>query len=229
MDNYTSRKGYTLVKKNIHAKKGILTQVIKMDKRKIQKKGVFDKITSHLVNKLGFTPWKVENPKLNPSEPKKKDRVLLVGADVYHKKGNDSVAAVIGTLDDGFTKYSSFHSVQPVRGQEIMKNISTQVLKCVAEYFKANKALPRTLIFYRDGVGQGQLDIVKRQEITKIQEGLKDAYGAKRPKLVFVVVTKRLNDRFFEEARLGQLTNPRNGLIVHSGGDCKDLDFFMVA
>jgi len=82
-----------------------------MDKNRKIKNGVFDKITSHLVNKLGFTPWRVENPKLNPTEPNKKDRVLLVGADVYHKKGNESVAAVIGTLNDDFTKYSSFHSV----------------------------------------------------------------------------------------------------------------------
>lgn len=190
LDNFTAKKGYSLIKKNCSAKKGILTQVIKLDWRKIKKRGVFDKLTCHLATKLDFTPWKVEKPKTKSS-------TLLVGADVYHKRGNESVAAVIGTLDPEYTKYCSFHSVQPKRGQEIMDNISKHVLQCVKEYQKVNNDIPKTLIFYRDGVGQGQLDLIKQKEIAQITKGLSDAYGAKRPKLIFIVVTKRLNDRFF--------------------------------
>lgn len=85
------------------------------------------------------------------------------------------------------------------------------------------------MIFYRDGVGQGQLDLVKKHEIETIEKELHETYGKEAPKLMFIVVTKRLNDRFFQCKRLKELTNPRNGLIVHSAGEKDYVDFFMVA
>jgi len=176
----------------MNSKLGIISQVLIIDPRNLSKK--VQNVALQMLNKIGFTPWIIKNPTPNP---KSREKIMMIGADVYHKRGNDSVAAVIGTLDGQFTKFCSFHSVQPVKGQEIMKNISAQVLNCVKEYKIYNKSLPTTIIFYRDGVGQGQLDIVKKQEVKTIQDSLLEKFGDKSPKLVFLVVTKRLNDRFF--------------------------------
>jgi len=226
IDNFTASKGYSMIKKQCSSAEGVLTQIIKIDWKKIQKRGVFEKITSHMASKVGFVPWKVELPAPN----KKNNCVMLIGADVYHKRGNESIAAVIGTLNHDFSKFCSFHSAQPIRGKEIMNNISNHVLGCVDAFFTKNKFLPKNIIFYRDGVGQGQLEEVKNIEITQILKGLKEKYGSEAPHLVFFVVTKRLNDRFFHEEKLGELQNPKNGLIVHSSGEGRDeLDFFMVA
>lgn len=56
---------------------------------------------------------------------------MMIGADVYHKKGKESVASVIGTIDPNFSKFISKSSVQPKRGQEVMMNIAQIVLELV--------------------------------------------------------------------------------------------------
>lgn len=196
ISKYTAKRGYTLIKKCCSADKGVLTQVLLIDPRKIGKRGVFDKLATQIASKAGFAPWKVQNPAV-PSNPRKKNPVMIIGADVYHKKGSESIAAVVGSTNCEFTKFASFHSAQSTRGIEIMDKVANHVIECVEEFFKKNKFLPSTLIFYRDGVGQGQFRDVKTKEIRAITEGLQDRYQAKRPKLIFIVVTKRINDRFF--------------------------------
>lgn len=63
-----------------------------------------------------------------------------------------------------------------------------------------NKALPTTVVVFRDGVGDGMLSHVFETEVKEIQEALRisAANGGVLPKLAFIVVTKRVNTRFFK-------------------------------
>lgn len=80
-----------------------------------------------------------------------------------------------------------------------MKNISDMVLKCVESWKDFNdKKLPEYVIFYRDGVGSGQHEEIRKVEIESIKKKFLEKFGAKAPKLVFMLVTKRINDRFFQ-------------------------------
>jgi eukaryotic translation initiation factor 2C len=60
-------------------------------------------------------------------------------------------------------------------------------------YKKKNKALPQRVIFYRDGVSEGQFDLVLKHELPLIQEAFKKVYGPKDPKptLSIIICGKR--------------------------------------
>ena len=49
--------------------------------------------------------------------------------------------------------------------------------------------------FFRDGVGEGQLEEVRESEI----KAIKNALGDMDIKLTFIVVSKRINTRFFQK------------------------------
>lgn len=155
---------------------------------------------------------------------------MIIGADVYHKRSKNSVAAVIASLDQNITKFHSKSMVQPTRGQEIFDNISNCVLEMVESYRNENKGqLPTTISFYRDGVGRGQFELVQSKEVARITLALKEKYGENAPKLDFILVNKRINDRF-AIGKDGAEENPESGTIINS--QCTragEHQFFMVA
>lgn len=221
-------RSYRAFQKLTKVKYPILCQGVKTQTKYLSPKmrrGIGDKIVTQIYTKLGYSPWKVQIP-----EQCKKDAqgMMIIGADVFHNRGKNSVAAVVGTTNGEFTKYCSDFRIQ-ARGQEIMNNVASSVITCIEGYRKANKRLPKKVLFYRDGVGEGQKEIVKREEIEKIKKSLGERYGAKCPKLTMVLVTKRINDRFFTKDVKRGLDNPQNGLIVYSDVVKTDWEFFMVA
>lgn len=244
-DPQTCKRGYKIYKDLCYKRYGIPHQNIRLNNKIFNGKksrGIFDKIAIQMATKIGGVPWKVQQPLLIP----KGHRIMQIGADVFHSRGKDSIASVVGTLNSAFNKHISYSRVQPRRGQEITNSMSEMVLKAVEAFKKHNKLLPNTIVFFRDGVGRGQHDLVKHHEIKAIEEGLTERYKSKAPKLVFILVTKRINDRFFTKAnapitggysRGGHsrgpakvLDNPDSGLIVESNVTRTDVfDYFMVA
>lgn len=203
-----------------------------MDKFHFTKKGLFDSIVRQMAAKCGWRPWLVEAPRGLDT----KEVTMMIGADVYHKSGRESVAAVIGTTNSTFSSYVSTSRVQQRRGIEIMANIADMVLECVERFVKINKRVPTTIIFYRDGVGKGQYELVQENEVERIREGLLLTFGEdKCPKLDFILVNKRINNRFYQDkqgfnSKALVASNPDSGTIVLE--NCTSdthLDFFMVA
>jgi aubergine-like protein len=136
-----------------------------------------------------------------------------------------------------------------------MENIAEMVIKCITEFVKINKRIPSTIVFYRDGVGKGQYDLVQAIEISKIKKELEKKYLDKCPKLDFILVNKRINDRFYQDnaatpgAKGGKfkkapkwgknnhynkpipkVKNPESGTMIvdHCTSDTHS-DFFMIA
>lgn len=83
-------------------------------------------------------------------------------------------------------------------------------------YQKKNGHLPRNIIFYRDGIGMGSYEKVKKKEILPILKMLEEISKNPKeiPKLVYFVVNKRINQRFYSKDSEGNLCNPQGGLIV---------------
>ena len=234
INKFTAKKGYKLIKEICCKKLGIASQVILYNPKLFTKRGVFDKIAIQMATKLGVSPWLVQKPLERP-----RVRTMMIGADVYHSAGRESIASVVGTLNGTFSKYHSLSSRQPKKGQEIMENVADMVLECIQAYENKNKAIPELVVFYRDGVGSGQHELVETFEIKRILDLLDKQYGEDRPKLVFALVTKRINDRFYQPSagrkgpkglKKGALGNPESGMIIDSGvvSDNK-FDYFMVA
>ena len=217
----SSELHYTKVKKYADIDAQVLTQFSKCDASKFGKNGYFNKLSYQICSKLGYPLWIVQKPAgLKESDPE----TMIVGADVYHSKGNESVAAVVATMNRDYSKYCSLSSVQPKRGQEIIKNMFEMVLECVDQYHAINKKLPKRILFFRDGVGDSMFDLVKRDEIAKIKEGLLQKHGPNAPKLTVVVVTKRISEKIICDER-----NPRSGTILSNHIVKNPLEFFMVA
>ena len=76
--------------------------------------------------------------------------------------------------------------------------------------------LPATIIFYRDGVGDGMIRHVYDVEVKAVTEVLKDMAGDQGIKFTFCIVTKRINTRFLRKLTPPQLANPLPGTIVDS-------------
>jgi len=98
---------------------------------------------------------------------------------------------------------------------EIFSSLSTECLKAFAT--KNNGELPDRIIFYRDGVGQGDLACVHGTELTQL-EAIIDGLYENTPKhkkvgFTFIVVTKKGNARIMLEAGNG---NPPPGTVVDS-------------
>jgi aubergine-like protein len=184
---------------------------------------VCSKIICQINAKLGLSLWVSQIPENLPK------KVMLIGADVHHgKKG--SVIGLCASFDDNFTKYYSRIKVQK-KGQEIMTNISSLVSDAIKKYFQVNKGLPETIIFYRDGVGEGQFKEVREIEIPAILQGFAKISPEYKPKFCEVIVTKKINDRFFTLNGNGgsKYYNPPSGTWVAEQMVSKNYDFFLCA
>ena len=225
ISKYTAENHYKKIKEHTDLRAQILTQVTKINPTVFQKKGFFDKLNYQICSKLGYPLWIVQKPfGLKDSDP----LTMIIGADVYHNKGMESVSAVVGTINPDYSKYCSLSSVQAKRGQEIMDNISLMVIECVEEFKATNKKLPKKILFYRDGVGDTMIDLVKTKEIEKIKEELVKNYGKDRPSLTLVMVTKRISDKMFGTSG-SSVVNPSSGTILSGHIVKNEMEFFMVA
>lgn len=99
--------------------------------------------------------------------------------------------------------------------QELSNELALNVIKAVTEYRELLGALPNRICFYRDGVGEGQVEFVKQHEVEQVRSKLEELYeraGAKGGlKLAFIIVNKRLNTRLFKKDQ-----NPSPGTVVDS-------------
>jgi aubergine len=188
------KEGYKFFKK-ICRENGLQSQQALVDWKKLEARGMVDNLTRQIAAKLGHRAWTVEKP----LEMQKSEILMMIGADVYHKKGKDSVASVVATTDPNFSRFVSRHSIQPKKGQEVMTNIAKIVVELVQAFQAQNKRIPTTIVFYRDGVGKGQYEDVRTLEVNKINHELLMLYGENAPKMDFILVNKRINDRFYQD------------------------------
>jgi len=109
--------------------------------------------------KIGLPLWQAPKP-----ESLQKN-VMIIGADVHHKSGKLSTIGFVASMNDKCTAYLSLVEVASGEKMEIMEKIGSLVEKALLNYFKINKAYPETIIFYRDGVSDGQFQVVLDYEI----------------------------------------------------------------
>lgn len=217
----TGKYIYKKMKIFFTGKKGILSQFFtsynpRKDSNNMSK---FGNIVLQMSVKLGASPWG-----MNLNLPK----TVIFGADVYHEKKNLSVAALVSLFGPKFFRRYSTQKIQK-KGQEIMKNMSEMVLKHLEHIIKVTKNIPENILFYRDGVGEGQVPIVIEYELKKIINSLYSKYSARAPKITFIIVTKRIDDRI-AIMQNNKTNNPNGGLIVMDGITKIDkVNFFMIS
>ena len=93
-----------------------------------------------------------------------------------------------------------------------MENVFEKLLR---RFYKENRGLkPERIIFYRDGVSEGQFEMVVNKEITALQRA---CYGLEKdyqPGITYFVAQKRHHTRLFPENPKDSKQALRNGNIL---------------
>lgn len=195
---------YAAIKKKCYIDRSVANQVI-LDKT-TQNKGALSiatKVAIQMNCKMGGAPWAVPVPLKN---------LMVVGFDVNHDTNQKerSFGALVASLNNSFSRYFSAVSAHK-DGSELSRDFAFNLSLALREYKIHNNCLPERIVIYRDGVGEGQIPYVKDTEIKAVKHMLPEVYsGSPLPKLVVVVVTKRINTRIFTAKR----ENPVPGTVV---------------
>uniref|UniRef100_A0A1I8MFR4 Piwi domain protein n=1 Tax=Musca domestica TaxID=7370 RepID=A0A1I8MFR4_MUSDO len=204
-----SRTTYSDIKQNAELRVGILTQCIKEETigRTARDLTVFSNILLKVNGKLNGTNHKISQDRdiamKQMMTPLK--NVMFMGADVTHPSPDQrhipSVVGVTASHDPFGACYNMQYRLQQSTREDIedMESIATQHLKV---YFKYMKTYPSQIIYYRDGVSDGQFPIIANVELKAIKRACAKLKCS--PKLTCIIVVKRHHTRFFP------MTQPRD-------------------
>lgn len=138
---------------------------------------------------------------------------MTIGFDVSKdsQNKNTSYGCLVATMDLK-TDFSFFATVSSYSSSETLSNeFSMSVVKAIIAYREKYNALPRKVIIYRGGVGDGDIRYVKDMEVKNLEHKLKSMYekAEQQLELAFMIVTKKINTRIFEGDR-----NPVCGTVA---------------
>ena len=140
---------------------------------------------------------------------------IVLGADVTHPMagGNSpSVAALVGSRDKQLVQFSGAIRNQTGRKEVISElgDMFREVYGRWRQNFK-QKHQAYSVIMFRDGVSEGQFDEVMQVEISALRKACEKIEKGWRPRITYIIVTKRHHVRFFPQSSKGQ---DRSGNMV---------------
>ncbi|KAG0370845.1 Piwi domain-containing protein [Gamsiella multidivaricata] len=147
---------------------------------------------------------------------------ILLGADVSHPPPGDSVrpsiASLVGSMDSKASRYAASIRVQAARTENI-SDLSDMAVELLKTFFQTCGRKPERILFYRDGVSEGQFGEVLASEVAALKAACQRLEANYKPKITFVVVQKRHHARFFPMRREDgdRSGNCKSGLVVDTG------------
>lgn len=167
---------------------------------------VCTKVGIQLNCKLGGEIWATNIPLKN---------AMVIGMDVYHdsmSKGK-SYCGFVASTNAAFTRYYST-IIEQRSHQELTDAVAINFTASLKKYMEINGRLPDHIIFFRDGVGDGQLEQVMNSEVRALKEAYPKLQDGYNPTLAFIIVKKRIGQRLFLDQGNNQFGNPKPGTIV---------------
>lgn len=205
---------YAAIKRKTCVERAIPTQVIVAKTLQPKKGGLMSIATKVMIQlncKLGGAPWMIKFPLKG---------VMAIGFDVSHdsRDRSKSYGAFVASMDLK-EDVQFFSGVCPHSdGAEVSNNITNFTNQALREFKEKHGALPEQIFFYRDGVGDGQIELVHKQEVGQLTKHLNAVYAkhaeGREVKLAFIIVNKRLNTRIFLRQGAAGVTNPVSGTVV---------------
>ncbi|KAJ7570729.1 hypothetical protein O6H91_01G133100 [Diphasiastrum complanatum] len=157
---------------------------------------------------------------------------IIFGADVTHphpgEDSSPSIAAVVASQDwPEVTKYAGLVCAQAHR-QELIQDLyktwtdsqrgtvvhGGMIRELLLSFHKATGRKPRRIIFYRDGVSEGQFYQVLLYELDAIRKACASLEANYQPPVTFVVVQKRHHTRLFANDHNDRNMTDRSGNIL---------------
>ncbi|CAD8192080.1 unnamed protein product [Paramecium octaurelia] len=194
---------------------------------------VASKIAQQMSMKLGNPLWAI--PKPNGIS----DKTMIVGIDIYHKLLTNRKSCM------GFVAYLESECLntfaKPIimrEGQEMSQEVGRVIVEAISAYFERNgrKYLPDTIIVFRDGVGNAQIEALKQTEIQQMKNAIKSINKNYNPQFAVIMINKKINDRFFminggggQNQQKQQLSNPPSGSVIADKITSSYFDYFITA
>uniref|UniRef100_A0A8D2B2C8 Piwi-like protein 3 n=1 Tax=Sciurus vulgaris TaxID=55149 RepID=A0A8D2B2C8_SCIVU len=141
------------------------------------------KIAQQMNCKMGGALWKVETGL---------EKTMFVGIDCFH---------------DIVNRFGRHLIV------EVYLRVSGFLSGALSSWFRNVPHAPQSIVVYRDGVGDGQLQALLDHEVPQLVSYLDAQSTHSTPNLTFIVVKKRINTRFFVSNTDG-LGNPYPGTVI---------------
>ncbi|CAK9164364.1 unnamed protein product [Ilex paraguariensis] len=156
---------------------------------------------------------------------------IIFGADVTHphpgEDSSPSIAAVVASQDwPEVTKYAGLVSAQAHRQELIQDLFKTwqdpvrgtvtggMIKELLISFRRATGQKPQRIIFYRDGVSEGQFYQVLLYELDAIRKACASLEPNYQPPVTFVVVQKRHHTRLFAHNHRDRNAVDRSGNIL---------------
>ncbi|XP_077883191.1 LOW QUALITY PROTEIN: piwi-like protein 3 [Ictidomys tridecemlineatus] len=162
------------------------------------------KIAQQMNCKMGRALWKVETGL---------KKTMFIGIDCFHDivSRRKSIAGFVASIDEELTKWYS-QCIFQAPGEELVDGLKNCLQRALNSWLRNVPHAPESIVVYRDGVGDGQLQALLDHEISELVGYLENEcpYSIK---LTFIVVKKRINTRFFLQHNR-KLGNPAPGTVV---------------
>lgn len=165
---------------------------------------------------------------------------MIVGIDVTHPDPTSSnrapsIAAMVASINANLAQWPATSSVQTKRRQEMVDSLKDMLKRHLNLWKTEGKhtTFPQNILVYRDGVSEGQYQMVKDHELPLLQEACKELYdpaGQQRPRITIVIVTKRHHTRFgpTTEAKADGNGNCLPGVVTDRGiTEASQWDFWL--
>jgi len=200
-------------------KYGVMTQCLRLEKFMAANNQYWNNVALKINARLGGCNSSSESGVLTglQSQP-----FMIVGADVGHPGpgvAKPSVTGLVFSYDEGATRYAALTEIQQPR-VEIIESLQKMMERALGRFIELRKIPPRRVIFFRDGVSEGEYNTVATAELDAIQAAIRTIVGGRDYQILvtFIVVGKRHHSVFFprdnnEGDRKG---NCHPGLVVEN-------------
>ncbi|XP_022189829.2 piwi-like protein Ago3 [Nilaparvata lugens] len=215
-DRYAAVKSICLVENPIPSQVIIATKL-----RGPKTMAITQKIALQMNCKLGGTLWGVNIPFGD---------TMICGLDSYHDPSRRGASWVgfIASINREVTRWYS-QVVQQGVGQEFVDVLQPALIAALNAFNRENGKFPTKVVFFRDGVGDGQLKTVHDHEVPQLENVMRSIQKGYEPKIAFIIVQKRINTRLFTLGRREE-ENPLPGTVMdHTITRRYYYDFFIVS
>lgn len=128
---------------------------------------------------------------------------ILIGADVEHPRSGmnsrPSIASVVASLDRYASRYVARVAAQ--KASDSIHGLPLMLRDLLLAYYQSTGRKPDHIIYYRDGVSDGQYYNILQTEMKAIRKACKMMEEDYLPPVTFIVVNKRHHVRVSSKAR----------------------------
>jgi aubergine-like protein len=215
---------YNAIKKLTCCEMSVPSQVLRSatvgDQKKM--KPVCQKIALQMQCKIGGQPWVVSIPFKT---------AMFVGIDVFHDKNRQakSCVAMVASMNSGCSRWYTRVFFQGT-SEEISHSLRSGMKQCARKFAECTGTYPERVFIFRDGVGDGQVPLVRDYEVPQMKAALtEDAPEGVQCKVTTLIVQKRVDARMLLR-RGTEFNNPRSGTVLDRGITRVNFsDFFLIS